>query len=315
MHKPYDKRDLVMSEVVAWMRKNTGVRGASKMPGMPSRATIWRWGRDVPGFAQQMAEARAEGLFFVQQARAADRAAFNEALADDVVAQVRRGARIADLAKRPQGPTLRRLTAWKAAQPDFRAALSAAVREARRWRPLPWPWDEATADRILLRVMRGETLPVILRERDMPGPRAMRRWRAARPDYDAALTRAMRQGQRARGAAQTAHLCTPKLTKRIAGHIAHGHSLHSVAKRRGMPSHGTLYGWVARRPDFAAAVSAACNEREWMLREQALMRMDGRPEAEITALMKSIGGARQRVSTMPRRPGAKRRGRPHPDAG
>lgn len=314
MRKPYDQRHLVMSEIVSWMRKNTGVRGASKMPGMPSRATIWRWGRDVPTFARQMAEARAEGLDFVQQARAADRAAFNSALADDVVTQVRYGARIADVARRPQGPSLRRLTAWKKAHPEFRAALRAAVRMARRNRPLPWPWDEATADRILLRVMRGETLPAILREPDMPGPRAMRCWRAAHPDYDTALRRAMVRGQRVRGAAQTGELCTPKLTKRIADRIAAGHSLRSVAGRRGMPSRGTLYGWMKRRPEFAEAVWAACDEREWILREQALMRLDGLSEARIAAVIRSIGGRKQRVSTMPQRPGEKHRGRPHPDA-
>jgi len=305
MRKPYTDRHVIMHAVVDWMRKNTGVRGAAKMPGMPSRATIWRWGRDVPDFARQMAEARVEGRVLVQQARAADHTAYVDWLAQEVLSEVKLGRRIEDLVRRPQGPTLTRLRAWSRRRPEFRAALAEAKRMGRRMRPLPWPFDEAVGDRILLRLNKGETLPQIVADPGMPGLRALRRWRRAEPNFGGAMRRAMRVGSRTR--AREASMCTPELTARVAERIELGESLHSVAKRPGMPSHGAMYGWMKSRRAFAAAVQKACGEREWILREQALMRLDGEPDAEIDRFLGSIGAVRRRVSTMPRWPGDGRR--------
>ena len=103
-------------------------------------------------------------------------------------------------------------------------------------------------------------------------------------------------------------MCTPELTARVAQRIELGDSLHSVAKRPGMPSHGTMYGWMKSRRAFASAVQKACGEREWILREQALMRLDGATDAQIDRFLRSIGAVRRWVATMPRWPGDGRRG-------
>ena len=71
--------------------------------------------------------------------------------------------------------------------------------------------------------------------------------------------------------------------------------------RRGMPHRGTLYGWLRSRPEFADAVTKACDEREWILNEQKLMRLNGLSEAEVRATMRKLGAVTRRAR--PRRPG------------
>ena len=56
------------------------------------------------------------------------------------------------------------------------------------------------------------------------------------------------------------------LTPAIVDHIREGGSLLTASQAPGAPTANTLYRWMAEHPDFAAAVTRACDDREdWYL--------------------------------------------------
>ncbi|HVI32049.1 hypothetical protein [Phenylobacterium sp.] len=263
-------------------------------PGMPGRSTVKRWAQaDPDGFGARLKEAQAQGRAV---RRAARRVAwpFHEARAEALLAAVRRGGRLADLLRDPGGPDRASLRAWTIERPDFAARLAEAKAFARAHGPAPWPYDEATADRVVLRAMRGARLAEIAADPALPGLRALRGWRRRHPEFDGALRAALKAGARLRGARRSA--CTPELTERVAALVLAGHSLAAVARLPGMPHPVTLNVWFARRPAFRHAVETARRVRDEALMEEAL----------ATALAcgpLGVPAARARVAALNRRLG------------
>src|SRR5689334_4389295 len=108
-------------------------------------------------------------------------------------------------------------------------------------------FDEAVADAMLLRVMKGEPWRRML-ETDpaMPCRAVVYRWRRDHPDWDGALRLAFRTGRLARERMRRAP--SAALVEAIGGRIALGASLRSLGGEAGMPCAGTLYAWVRRFP-------------------------------------------------------------------
>jgi hypothetical protein len=200
---------------------------------------------------------------------------------------------VRDLVKRPEWPNRERLDAWKRERPDFAQAIVAAAQFAREQRDRAWAkFDQDVADRIVLRVSKGETVPQVARDPKMPGETALRRWRRRRPDFDTVLKMAKLAGHRRRMRARCA--CTPELTEAIAHHIIHGGSLRSATQAvPGAPHPVTLYGWVRRHPDFAAEMAAAARFRDDMLRDR-LLESEGQDGALRRRLGQLSGGAKRR---------------------
>src|SRR5581483_11686341 len=93
---------------------------------------------------------------------------------------------------------------WRRTEPGFAAALEPlrALRYGRRSREGHGRWkafDEAVADGILLRVMRGEPWRWLLdTDPSLPCHAVVYRWRREQPDWDGALKMAFRAGRLAR---------------------------------------------------------------------------------------------------------------------
>lgn len=276
----------------------------AREPGAPGRSTVKRWAQEDPdGFGARLAEAQAAGRAVRRQARRPSWP-YGEARAAALLVAVRRGGRLAELLRDPAGPDRASLRAWMRERPDFAAALEDAKRFAREERPLPWPWDEALADQILLRVMRGEPLARVLADPALPGPRALWRWRRRHRDFDGALRSALRAGARVRGARPTA--CSPELIDRVAAHVAAGGSLAGAARLPGMPHPVTLNVWYARRPAFRHAVETARRIRDEALMEEALA-------TAMTCGPLGVPAARARIADLNRRLGQLSSGYPRPD--
>lgn len=256
------------ARVIARLEAGMSMTTLQREPGYPSRETLRCWGQADPAFARQMAAARAWGQGERRYAKAGP--VFDPAWADAFLLQVRRGETVADLARRPDWPSRRLVSRWRREQPDFDRALAASVRFARDLRGPRKPFDQVLADRIIVRVSRGETLADLSKDPTMPGWLALERWRKRRPDFAAALKIAHQFGHRHRMRVRSK--CTPKLTKAIAEHILAGGSMTSASQTvRGAPNRVTLWKWMRARPDFARDIELALRMRDEQMLDQAVM--------------------------------------------
>ncbi|HET6970878.1 MAG TPA: hypothetical protein VFH92_07130 [Phenylobacterium sp.] len=260
------------------------LEGIASTPGWPSRPTLRKWIGETPGLAQSLAEARG-----VRRVR--ERFPFSAHVGEMLLRRVRLGEPLGHLIRQPGMPRRRELNAWKRQNLLFAAELEDAKafadHERRRYRPRRsrLRYSEAIADRIILAVHRGATMPQIYREPHFPTRLGMRRWRHAEPVFAAALESAQRVGHAVRRRDHC--LCTPRLMARIEHRIIEGASLHSLSKEPGMPGLFALYQWVRTRADFAAMVAKASTFRdEFTLIEKAI---HAETPAESAAVFKRLG--------------------------
>jgi hypothetical protein len=286
-------RAAMQAQVLARLESGMTLATVASLPGYPSRQTIHRWAKADPIFAQNLAYARAWAAG-ERRGWAIAAEGYDAARAEAFLLAVRRGAAVRDLVKMPEWPNRDRLDAWKRERPEFAPALAKAARFAREERDRAWAkFDQDVADRVVLRVSKGETVPQVARDPTMPGETALRRWRRRRPEFDTVLKMAKLAGHRRRMAKRCA--CTPELTEAIAHHIIHGGSLRSAAQTvPGAPHHVTLYGWARRRPDFAAEMAAAARFRDTMLLDR-ILESDARDGPLRQRLGQLSGGAKRRA--------------------
>jgi len=81
-------------------------------PGFPSRQTLYRWAKADPGFAARLTWARAWRRGVQVEGRA-QIVAFDAGLAEAFLRQVRCGAAVRDLVRRPEWPSRERLHGWR----------------------------------------------------------------------------------------------------------------------------------------------------------------------------------------------------------
>lgn len=276
-------------------------------PGWPSRTTLWRWARESPMLASYIAHGQA-------QRRKRERHPFRPEVAQRLIQRLKLGETLRDLLRQPEMPHRRQLDAWKRQDAGFAAELEAAKAFAdpyhRRYRPgrSRMRYDEATADRLMLAVLRGATLADLARDPTLPSALGLKRWRKADPGFDSALRGAIRIGFGARGRARAEARRSPRLRRRIAERILKGASLHSLSKRPDMPSLYALSKWVRERPDFAHDVGVACQFRDEILLDRLLDLARHATPGDGALIARETGAIAQRLGQLSRHPGERRRG-------
>jgi hypothetical protein len=230
-------------------------------------------------FAAEVAAAR-------EQASWRRRIAFDEAQARALIKRLEPADRpLAEVLRDPDMPGYRVFRTWRRGDPWFaeeinRVLAPKAEAKADRLRARYRAFDPAVAERLGLRLWKGETLRAVLRsDKAFPSLAVLARWRREEPQFDRMLRVVFEGWRRKRG--REASLCTPALTWTIVAALLQGESLRSVSRQPGMPSQGALYSWVRTRPDFAEAVANACEDREDWFREARMSAVNEREEAAL----------------------------------
>jgi hypothetical protein len=268
------------------------MRSIARHPGMPASSTPYKWQARDPALRQRFRLARAAGRLMADNAPfSLGRYAFDVERALRFLERLRRGGSVKRLLGTPDGPPDRKVyDYWRRTQPDFAQQLAEALAIARRLQRARrrWPWDEAVADRIILRVNRGETMPAIYKDPQMPGQTHLKRWRRLHPEFDGALKIAMLGGHRIRWAARSTY--TPKIAAEIEDRLIHGASRLELHRAPDMPSKGTIRNWSRRHREFAAQLASAETFRDDMLAETAIaLAAEGirRPREEARKVLAS----------------------------
>lgn len=299
----YPDRSDLKAAVVARVAGGETVAAICAGPDMPSADTVRGWRRADPLFAADLVAARRRGEW-------ARRFAFDEGVAAAFLARMSAGESVRSLLGRPGMPSQRTYIFWRRTQQGFQEALW-RLREGRysrrsstghgRWRA----WDEATADRVLLAVMRGAGLRrVLASDASLPSLAVLDRWRREQPDWNRALRVAMGVGRRAaaaaRGRAQMEALC-----ETIGERIVAGASLRSLGAEADMPNARTLYGWYRRWPDFAREVSLAYDVRAEWLNDQMCEIWERNGPFALAATKRQAAPLQRAANRLARRPGRK----------
>ena len=301
----YPHRAHLKQDILARVTAGARVVEICAEPGMPCAATIQVWRRRDPAFAAELALARTRGDW-------RRRLAFDEAKAAAFLARVAAGERIRDLLARPGMPSQKTYQYWRWTDAGFAEALwrLKGVREKarREWAQGRYRgFDQAIADRILVRVAKGGVLRrVLAADKALPCLAVVARWREQEPAWDGALKVAFQVGRRERGHPQA--LRTPQMTEAIVDRIIEGGSLRSIGREPGMPTTRTLENWIARDADFAAEVGRACEDRQdWYIDQMTVIASDaGRISA--AELRRRMSPLRRQHARLQNRPGRKWRG-------
>jgi hypothetical protein len=103
------------------------------------------------------------------------------------------GGTVADACREPTMPARATLMYWVAHEAELRAMFEAATaRAAEAFGPRRAyvQFDEAVAEELLARLEHGRSLAEVCEERDMPTVATVHRWRAERPEFEAAYLQA-----------------------------------------------------------------------------------------------------------------------------
>jgi hypothetical protein len=127
-------------------------------PGMPSRATLWRWVQGRPEFAQAFWKARVAGGVDQSGGRVSS---FCQATADEVFRRLCEGESLTSICADPAMPAFSTLYYWRRQQPDFAEAMRVAREiQGERFCDLGWEIaqaitpESARADRVKLAHLR-----------------------------------------------------------------------------------------------------------------------------------------------------------------
>ncbi|WP_293677019.1 hypothetical protein [uncultured Phenylobacterium sp.] len=308
MAPPTLRSEALVRSIVERMERGASLRQVSLEPGMPAWFTLMRWQRRDPALKARFAQARAWGRGVRFEGRHQDRFRFDPVRALELVERVRAGEPLRKLARRDGVVERQALNGWKRASPDFGLRLEAAklagraVRARRQaMRPLPWPWDEALSDRIVLRVMRGERLIDVARGPDFPGLHVLRRWRREHPEFDGALKSAIRRGRRVAVSGRGRY--TPQMAEQVCARIAAGAALSDIRDDPALPHDNTIRAWTRTRPDFAARLADARDFRAWLVGDEIVDIAATATPATVKEAARRIGRLRTRLrATAPKRP-------------
>jgi len=263
------------------------------------------WMRAEPAFAAEVAQARLRGEF-------RRRFMFDEAKAAAFLARVRAGEWIGHVLRDPAMPSLATYRYWLAQYAPFAEAMH-ALRQTRAAERSAWArgrfraYDAAIGERIYVRLWKGEKLRAILRsDKAFPSLAVLERWRREQPEFDRMLRVAIDGWRKKRPSAR--HMLTEEMEARVLEGIARGGSLRSLSREPGMPCQGTLYNWCRTRPDFAAAVALACEDREdWYLAEAVKVASMAQGPRSAAAARKAVARLNAQRVRLRKRPGWKQR--------
>jgi hypothetical protein len=100
-------------------------------------------------------------------------------------------------------------------------------------------------------------------------------------------------------------MLTPALQGEITGRIVEGASLRSLAAEPGMPAYRTLVSWIAKRPEFARAVAAACEDRDEWYTDHILMAGEAVAALGVRAMDRAASPWVKQQARLRHRPGRK----------
>lgn len=294
----------VRDEILARIAAGERLKAICAEPRMPCCESVTLWARRDPDYGAAYVAAKRNGewrrLYM-----------FDDAKARRLIARMAAGETISSILRDPDMPGWRTYTYWRRTQVGFQEELhrvkgSRAELRAERLRGRRREFDPAVADRVYARLWRGERLRQILAsDKAFPSLAVLERWRREQPEFDRMLRFVLKGWNRKRG--QERCLCTPELTDAIVDQIVQGHSLRSLGRLPDMPSAGTLYNWVRTRPEFAARVAEACEDREDWYNDQLLdISMIAVPGA-VGAARKQMAPLNSQLARLRKRPGWKRR--------
>lgn len=274
-------RNALQRRIVDRVLATGSVEAACRAAGMPHHDTVRRWALESAPFAEELKAARRRGWFRRKWA-------LDDAQAKRVLAHLRTGGTIRRLPTGPGWPTVRMVQYWRAIDVEFGAEVLRIqdMLRGNRGKPLGRPsaaFDRAVADRVILAVARGGRVDRLAEvDPALPGRGLIRRWRIEDEDFAMGLALAMK-ARRAKVRREPAML-TAEVRQTIIDRIREGASLSGMGEAAGMPGKATLYGWVARSPEFAREVRAACDDREDWWTDQVGMAMDGAEGAGAAVL-------------------------------
>jgi len=271
---------------------------------MPCQESVTGWMRRDPEFAAAVARARAQGEF-------RRRLMFDEGKAQALLARLAAGETIGSVLRDPAMPSARTFRYWRATYGAFaedvhRLNQVKAQAKAERCRGRYRPFDPDVADRLYVRLWKGERQRAVLRsDKAFPSLAVLTRWRRENPEFDARMRFVLTGWKKKRGRERC--LCTPELTATIVDRLRQGQSLRSLARQADMPSQGAMYNWVRTRPEFARAVAEACEDREDWYRDQMLDLVVRAGPMSQKALTRLTAPLARQETRLRKRPGWKQR--------
>lgn len=296
-----ETRARLKAEILQHLATGATLRTVSALPDMPAWNRIRHWRTRDPAFDDAVAIALRRGKHHRF-------AAFDEALARAVTLRYAAGETLIAIAADPAMPTLDRITYWRLSQGEFGAEinrLKAVNTQVRRQiqsqRPQPWPYDQAMADRILVRVVKGEKLRAMLaKDPALPSGEVIKRWRREQPVFDRELAIAWRTGVRRRHRAHRRKTLGPEIALRI----SMGATLTSLGRQKKMPSADTMGRWLAEDPELAHTIHGACDWREMGLNDHMCdiaKTMPGLPIKDLKHLLAPLSRQESRLRNWPAR--------------
>lgn len=307
-------RAQMQAQVLAWMERGMSLKRVAELDGFPCVGTVLRWAREEPAFAAQLREARIVRRGVLSEGKTAWNA-FHPERAEAFLLEMRRGATVGALLRQGRAagwPGRRTYLEWRRLRPDFAEGVREALRFSREVQAMAKTWgrgrrwaafDQAAADRIIVRLAKGEMWASLLADPSLPGKRALLRWKRRRPEFAGALGMAARAGKRARAAAAGGPPRT--VVAELLARIEAGGAMSEVCAAPDMPAATTVYGWMRRDPEFAQIVRHACRVRDWALGEQACEIAGAATADNLAQARAQVAALRWRLGSMtpkPRRP-------------
>ena len=290
-------------EILDRMAAGERLKAICAEPGMPCCESVMGWVRRDPDYGEMYANAvrRGEWRRLYQ---------FDDAKAAAIISRLAAGETIGSILRDPAMPGRRTYTYWRRTQVGFQEELHRvkSSREDLRVAGLRGRYrefDRAVAERLYVRLWKGERLrKVLASDKAFPSLAVLERWRREQPEFDRMLRFVLKGWSRRRGRERC--LCTPELTDAIVAQIREGASLRSLSVRQDMPSAGALYKWVRARPDFAAEIAEACEDREdWYLDQIAAIAERALP-GTVKATRRAMAPLNSQLARLKKRPGWKR---------
>lgn len=279
-------------------------------PGMPCAESVTGWMRRDAGFAGEVAQARARGDW-------RRRWACDAAVAQAIVARLSAGARIGAVLADRAMPSRATYRYWLATQPWFAEAVgrqSAVKAQARsaRMRGRLRAFDAAVGERLYVRLwMGGRLREVLASDPAFPSRAVLARWRREQPEFDAMLRFVFNAWRVKRGRpgrpGRNPGRWSAALEEVILAGIIEGGSLRSLGAQPDMPCARTLYAWCRTRPDFAAAVARACEDREDWYHDRILDIAERVRPGGVMAARKAMAPLNAQLVRLKKRPGWKAR--------
>lgn len=301
MPRAYPHRPHLKLAILERIHKGETLNEVCASEGMPGMRCVLLWARKDPEFAAALKRERARTAeirrFRVDPVRARE-----------FLRRQACGARVSAVVRHPDMPSLTVYRRWRHLDGAFseRVHLNRMGKYGRgvahkRWRE----FDQDVADRIIVAVSKGAVMRRLLAtDRAFPSLAVLERWRRENPEFDGALKTAMKVGsfRRPRDHARQGWAPMEEILERIRG----GASLRQLAAQPDMPSGGTLYAWVKKRPEFARAVEEACRDRNQILELMAWTEAQRTPPGPARQMQARVAPYERRLARLTRLPGGGR---------